>query len=67
MRIVKKLENHTCTCDHREIGKEMDVEELRDSVKEWIRHSVEEVVKKLPRKVQTEYYENSEISFIFAS
>ena len=28
-----------------------------ESVKEWIRHSVEEVVKKLPRKVQAEYYE----------
>jgi len=27
-----------------------------ESVKYWIRHSVEEVVKKLPKKMQTEYW-----------
>lgn len=29
-----------------------------ETVKEWIRHSVEEVVKKLPRKIRLEYEEN---------
>ena len=29
-----------------------------ETVKYWIRHSVEEVVKKLPQKTQTEYFEN---------
>ena len=30
--------------------------EMKDEeVKEWIRHSVEEVVKKLPKKLQTDY------------
>ena len=29
-----------------------------ETVKHWIRHSVEEVVKKLPKKVQSEYWEN---------
>ena len=29
-----------------------------EKVKFWIRHSVEEVVKKLPKKVQLEYFEN---------
>jgi predicted DNA-binding protein (MmcQ/YjbR family) len=27
-------------------------------VKFWIRHSVDEVIKKLPKKVQDEYYQN---------
>ncbi len=27
-----------------------------DTVKRWIRHSVEEVVKKLPRKIREEYF-----------
>lgn len=29
-----------------------------ETVKQWIRHSVEEVIKKLPKKVQAEYREN---------
>ncbi len=29
-----------------------------ETVKYWIRHSIEEVVKKLPKKTQTEYWEN---------
>jgi len=29
-----------------------------ETVKHWIRHSVEEVVKKLPKKVQSEYWES---------
>lgn len=29
-----------------------------ETVKYWIRHSVEEVVKKLPKKSQTEYWES---------
>ena len=27
-----------------------------EAVKYWIRHSVEEVVKKLPKKIQSEYF-----------
>ena len=29
-----------------------------NTVKQWIRHSIEEVVKKLPKKTQSEYWEN---------
>ncbi|GHT71656.1 hypothetical protein FACS1894155_00710 [Bacteroidia bacterium] len=29
-----------------------------DEVKFWIRHSMDEVIKKLPKKVQDEYYQN---------
>ena len=29
-----------------------------ESVKYWIKHSIEEVVKKLPRKTQSEYWES---------
>ncbi|MDR0833443.1 MAG: MmcQ/YjbR family DNA-binding protein [Candidatus Symbiothrix sp.] len=28
-----------------------------DTVKEWIRHSVDEVIKKLPKRVRDEYYQ----------
>jgi predicted DNA-binding protein (MmcQ/YjbR family) len=28
-----------------------------ETVKYWIRHSVEEVIKKLPKKIQSEYFE----------
>lgn len=36
------------------LNKDMNDEE----VKSWISHSVEEVIKKLPKKVQNEYYQN---------
>ena len=29
-----------------------------EEVKSWIRHSVDEVIKKLPKQLQTEYYNN---------
>ncbi len=29
-----------------------------EDVKYWIRHSIEEVIKKLPKKMQSEYWEN---------
>ena len=30
-----------------------------DDVKKWIRHSVEEVVKKMPKKIREEYFSNT--------
>ena len=30
-----------------------------ETVKHWIKHSVGEVIKKLPKKIQAEYWENS--------
>ncbi len=35
-----------------------------NTVKQWIRHSVEEVVKKLPKKTQAEYWENKKTMVI---
>jgi len=35
------------------INREMD----DNTVKYWIRHSVEEVIKKLPKKIQSEYWD----------
>ena len=33
-------------------------QEMNDEiVKQWIKHSVEQVVKKLPKKIQTEYFD----------
>ncbi len=36
------------------LNREMPVEEI----KQWIRHSVDEVIKKLPKKVRDEYYKD---------
>jgi Uncharacterized protein conserved in bacteria len=37
--------------------------EMKDEeVKSWIRHSIDEVVKKLPKKMRDEYYQNQDLA-----
>ena len=36
----------------------LDREMSDEDVKYWIRHSIDEVIKKLPKRIQNEYYQN---------